>query len=48
MLTKSLPPLFDFNEHIREANNGNGLTGQDIISVSQFELGPATQRSGKC
>ena len=34
-----LHPLFDFAGIEEVAALGNGLTGQDVISVSQFDLG---------
>ena len=34
---KELKPLFDYSQMEEKAPNGNGLTGQDIISVSQFD-----------
>lgn len=37
MLTKTLEPLFDFDSLIELERNSNGLTGQDILSVSQFD-----------
>jgi carbamoyl-phosphate synthase/aspartate carbamoyltransferase/dihydroorotase/carbamoyl-phosphate synthase/aspartate carbamoyltransferase len=37
LLKKKLSPLFNFEEMPRPAVTGNGLTGQDIISVAQFE-----------
>ena len=37
MLTKTLEPLFNFDELVRPPQNRNGLTGQDILSVAQFD-----------
>lgn len=37
MLTKTLEPLFDFDTLVELKRNNNGLTGQDILSVSQFD-----------
>lgn len=37
MLTKTLEPLFNFEELIPSPFAGNGLTGQDILSVAQFD-----------
>jgi aspartate carbamoyltransferase catalytic subunit len=37
LLEKKLAPLFNFEALPKPAFTGNGLTGQDIISVSQFE-----------
>lgn len=37
MLTKTIEPLFDFKTLVAPRRNGNGLAGQDIISVSQFD-----------
>ncbi len=37
MTTQKLSPLFNFDEIPAKVNLGNGLTGQDIISVSQFD-----------
>jgi carbamoyl-phosphate synthase/aspartate carbamoyltransferase/dihydroorotase/carbamoyl-phosphate synthase/aspartate carbamoyltransferase len=37
MLAKTLEPLFDFDHLSRRPYTGNGLTGQDIISVDQFD-----------
>ena len=34
---KDLKPLFDFSQLEEKSPNANGLTGQDIISVSQFD-----------
>ncbi len=34
---KELKPLFDYSQMEEKAPNSNGLTGQDIISVSQFD-----------
>ncbi len=36
-MTKQLPPLFNFDGLPKLTVNGNGFTGQDIISVSQFD-----------
>ena len=35
--TKVLGPLFNFDNLVEPVIYGNGLTGQDIISVSQFD-----------
>lgn len=35
--TKTLPRLFDFDKMPRRATISNGLTGQDILSVKQFD-----------
>ncbi len=37
MSNVNLKPLFNFDELPSKSQNGNGLTGQDIISVSQFD-----------
>jgi aspartate carbamoyltransferase catalytic subunit len=37
MLVETLEPLFDFDSLVELKRNHNGLTGQDIISVSQFD-----------
>jgi carbamoyl-phosphate synthase/aspartate carbamoyltransferase/dihydroorotase/carbamoyl-phosphate synthase/aspartate carbamoyltransferase len=37
MITDSLEPLFNFEELVVPPLIGNGLTGQDIISVDQFD-----------
>lgn len=37
MLTHTLEPLFNFAERVASPLSGNGLTGQDIISVDQFD-----------
>jgi carbamoyl-phosphate synthase/aspartate carbamoyltransferase/dihydroorotase/carbamoyl-phosphate synthase/aspartate carbamoyltransferase len=37
MLTKTLEPLFNFEELVESPFAGNGLTGQDILSVDQFD-----------
>lgn len=37
MLVETLEPLFDFDSLVELRRNHNGLTGQDIISVSQFD-----------
>ena len=37
MLTKTLEPLFDFDHLLAPPLASNGLTGQDIISVDQFD-----------
>jgi aspartate carbamoyltransferase catalytic subunit len=37
LLEKKLAPLFNFETLPKPVFTGNGLTGQDIISVSQFE-----------
>jgi aspartate carbamoyltransferase catalytic subunit len=37
LLEKILAPLFNFETMPKPAFTGNGLTGQDIISVSQFD-----------
>lgn len=34
---KDLPGLFNFDEMVEKSANGNGLTGMDILSVSQFD-----------
>ena len=34
---QTLPKLFDFDTLVEKTANGNGLTGQDIISVNQFD-----------
>ena len=33
----TIKPLFDLNELAPSPLMGNGLTGQDILSVSQFD-----------
>jgi carbamoyl-phosphate synthase/aspartate carbamoyltransferase/dihydroorotase/carbamoyl-phosphate synthase/aspartate carbamoyltransferase len=37
MTTKTLEPLFDLKRNSSAPTFGNGLTGQDILSVSQFD-----------
>lgn len=37
MLTTKLEPLFNLESLVQKSSNGNGLTGQDIISVAQFD-----------
>jgi aspartate carbamoyltransferase catalytic subunit len=37
MHTKTLEPLFRFDDGVKVPDISNGLTGQDIISVSQFD-----------
>ena len=34
---KQLPPLFNYDDWPEPLYNGNGLSGQDIISVDQFD-----------
>ncbi len=36
MITQTLTPLFNFEDVIKSPHLGNGLTGQDILSVDQF------------
>ncbi len=38
MIMEKIPPLFDFDTMPEPETFSNGLTGQDIISVSQFNL----------
>ncbi|MFN8457914.1 MAG: aspartate carbamoyltransferase [Anaerolineae bacterium] len=37
MVATKLEPLFDLESLVQKSSNGNGLTGQDIISVAQFD-----------
>jgi carbamoyl-phosphate synthase/aspartate carbamoyltransferase/dihydroorotase/carbamoyl-phosphate synthase/aspartate carbamoyltransferase len=37
MTTRTLEPLFDFKHYSSASTFGNGLTGQDILSVDQFD-----------
>ncbi len=37
MERKGLPKLFDFEKMTQKSMNGNGMTGQDILSVEQFD-----------
>lgn len=37
MFIKTLEPLFDFEQFVEPVFLGNGFTGQDIISVNQFD-----------
>ncbi|MFC1975166.1 aspartate carbamoyltransferase [Chloroflexota bacterium] len=37
MTTKTLKPLFELKENSKTPIFGNGLTGQDVLSVSQFD-----------
>jgi len=39
LIEEKLPPLFNFEDLPEPIYFGNGLTGQDIISVSQFDPG---------
>lgn len=39
MIAKTLTPLFDFEAMPRPTYIGNGLAGQDILSVAQFDTG---------
>ncbi len=36
-MVKDLPRLFDFAETPRNGTYSNGMTGQDVISVDQFD-----------
>lgn len=37
MAATNLKPLFNLDSLVQKSSNGNGLTGQDIISVAQFD-----------
>jgi len=39
LVAEKLSPLFDFNALPEPAYSGNGFTGHDILSVSQFDTG---------